>query len=154
MTSPHGSGYQQAAAPGWYPDPCGDYEQRWWDGARWTDEVATGLFRGQDAMPAPGEPLLPATESTFWQTDGWALSTHRVWIREHRNQPPTEFAVWMVRAAQVRSHVGDVADVGVTIAFPGYGGKATWVLRSVAQAPVVAATLLRQANRARRATAG
>jgi hypothetical protein len=26
-------------APGWYPDPHGQASSRWWDGARWSDEV-------------------------------------------------------------------------------------------------------------------
>jgi len=31
---------QQAAAPNWYPDPGGKHEHRYWDGQRWTDNVA------------------------------------------------------------------------------------------------------------------
>jgi uncharacterized RDD family membrane protein YckC len=27
--------------PGWYPDPSGQLLQRWWDGVRWTEHVAT-----------------------------------------------------------------------------------------------------------------
>jgi hypothetical protein len=27
-------------APGWAPDPLGHHEFRWWDGQRWTDQVA------------------------------------------------------------------------------------------------------------------
>jgi hypothetical protein len=26
--------------PNWYPDPAGSDRLRWWDGARWTDELA------------------------------------------------------------------------------------------------------------------
>ncbi len=30
-----------AATPeGWYPDPSGDHELRWWDGAQWTENVS------------------------------------------------------------------------------------------------------------------
>jgi hypothetical protein len=25
---------------GWYPDPSGRYEMRYWDGAKWTEHVA------------------------------------------------------------------------------------------------------------------
>lgn len=31
----------QAVAPAkWYPDPSGRYEYRYWDGAKWTDDVS------------------------------------------------------------------------------------------------------------------
>jgi Protein of unknown function (DUF2510) len=26
--------------PGWLPDPSGQWQWRWWDGARWTDTTA------------------------------------------------------------------------------------------------------------------
>jgi len=31
-----------AAAAGWYPDPTARFEQRYWDGAKWTADVASG----------------------------------------------------------------------------------------------------------------
>ena len=27
--------------PGWFPDPMGRHQYRWWDGATWTDQVAS-----------------------------------------------------------------------------------------------------------------
>lgn len=30
------------APPGWYPDPYGRHQKRYWDGARWTQHVTTG----------------------------------------------------------------------------------------------------------------
>ncbi len=32
----------QTPPQGWYPDPAGRHELRWWDGARWTADVADG----------------------------------------------------------------------------------------------------------------
>ncbi len=36
------------APAGWYPDPAGRAEQRWWDGAEWTPWIADGGVRRQD----------------------------------------------------------------------------------------------------------
>jgi Protein of unknown function (DUF2510) len=33
--------------PAWFPDPTGRHTQRWWDGARWTEEVMDGNIPGQ-----------------------------------------------------------------------------------------------------------
>jgi uncharacterized protein YxjI len=41
-------------APGWYPDPFGRHETRWWDGSRWTEHVASHGRQGVDP-PAGGE---------------------------------------------------------------------------------------------------
>jgi uncharacterized protein YxjI len=45
---------QQTAAPqhppGWYPDPFGRHETRWWDGASWTEHVAS---HGRQAVDPP-----------------------------------------------------------------------------------------------------
>jgi Protein of unknown function (DUF2510) len=42
---------------GWYPDPTGRHENRWWDGNDWTDQVADGQTVSVD--PVHGGP--PAT---------------------------------------------------------------------------------------------
>lgn len=31
---------------GWYPDPYGRYDARWWDGSSWTSQVAKVAFDG------------------------------------------------------------------------------------------------------------
>ena len=50
------------AAPAWYKDPTGRYEQRYWDGARWTDHVSTGGKPTVDAVDrsAARTPATPA----------------------------------------------------------------------------------------------
>ena len=50
------------AAPAWFKDPTGRYEQRYWDGARWTDHVSTGGQPTVDAVDgsavrAPASPV-------------------------------------------------------------------------------------------------
>ena len=37
----HGHGQRGGPpAPGWFPDPAGRFDHRWWDGARWTETVS------------------------------------------------------------------------------------------------------------------
>ena len=42
--------------PGWYPDPAGRFEHRWWDGRAWTEHVATAGQQSTDAPSAPPGP--------------------------------------------------------------------------------------------------
>ena len=39
---------------GWYTDPSGRFEKRYWDGARWTEHVVTG---GVQSVDGPQEPV-------------------------------------------------------------------------------------------------
>jgi hypothetical protein len=41
-----------AAPSGWYPDPAGRHEQRYWHEGRWTEHVADGGRRSADAPTA------------------------------------------------------------------------------------------------------
>ena len=43
MTSPQGPGQTPA---GWYPDPSGSGQQRYWDGSAWTEHYAPGAAGG------------------------------------------------------------------------------------------------------------
>jgi hypothetical protein len=38
--------------PSWHPDPYGRYEQRYWDGSRWTDQVTTDGRQSVDPLGA------------------------------------------------------------------------------------------------------
>jgi uncharacterized protein YxjI len=44
------AGPAQQHAPGWYPDPFGRHETRWWDGGRWTEHVAS---HGRQSVDQP-----------------------------------------------------------------------------------------------------
>ncbi|HRE02162.1 MAG TPA: DUF2510 domain-containing protein [Ilumatobacteraceae bacterium] len=55
----------------WRPDPYGRAQQRWWDGDRWTERVATGGEESTDPLgatatipfAAPFNPSAPAERS-------------------------------------------------------------------------------------------
>ena len=42
---------------GWHPDPTGVFDHRWWDGARWTEQVAKTGVQSQSAMPGAAAPV-------------------------------------------------------------------------------------------------
>lgn len=45
---------------GWHPDPSGKFDQRYWDGQKWTDHVARGGEMMRDiAATVPPPPALP-----------------------------------------------------------------------------------------------
>lgn len=45
---------------GWFPDPTGRFQQRYWDGTQWFEHVANGTLRGTDAVDAsPAAPTVP-----------------------------------------------------------------------------------------------
>ena len=48
-----------SAAPGWQPDPTGRHEHRFWDGTRWTDDVADRGVASVDPLNAPARPTTP-----------------------------------------------------------------------------------------------
>jgi hypothetical protein len=45
--------------PGWYPDPMGRHEYRWWDGGAWTDGVASGGRQAVDPLHQSPGPIVP-----------------------------------------------------------------------------------------------
>lgn len=64
----------QSSPPGWYPDPYQRYAHRWYDGVRWTDQVAAADgSTGADpewASPGPGTgaPVTTQTQVPIGQT--------------------------------------------------------------------------------------
>jgi Protein of unknown function (DUF2510) len=55
-------------APGWHPDPTSRHQYRYWDGARWTDDVADGGVASTDPLgegpPAAADPNPTASDPT------------------------------------------------------------------------------------------
>ncbi|AFM54922.1 structural protein [Mycobacterium phage Astro] len=57
-------------APGWYPDPAGTNQPRYWDGKKWVGEPTTVPVKTNHALH------LLLTILTFWMFGGWLW----VWI--------------------------------------------------------------------------
>ncbi len=53
----------QATPPGWYADPVGRFEHRWWDGTAWTSSVSTDGLVQEDRLENAA-PVQPAQQST------------------------------------------------------------------------------------------
>jgi hypothetical protein len=55
--SAYGSSDQPPPLFGWYPDPTGRHEERYWDGRHWSDRVADNSVRSDDPLhPDPNTP--------------------------------------------------------------------------------------------------
>jgi hypothetical protein len=52
-----------AAGPGWHPDPTGEHESRYWDGAAWTDAVADHGVAGDEPVGGAPGPTPPGPTS-------------------------------------------------------------------------------------------
>lgn len=48
--APQGAPLLVATPPDWYRDPTGRFDHRWFDGERWTDQVARGGERRTDPL--------------------------------------------------------------------------------------------------------
>jgi uncharacterized protein YxjI len=68
-TTAEGSGEHSA---GWYPDPAGRHESRWWDGSRWTEHVASHGRQGTDELTEGGH--IPAVNRS---TDKIVRDVHK-----------------------------------------------------------------------------
>lgn len=79
MHSASDSGGDQTGTPSWQPDPFGRHEERWWDGAHWTEKVRSSGTTGIDppgivARPehardhVPAAPITDATEPVAYQS--------------------------------------------------------------------------------------
>jgi len=53
--------------PGWFPDPTGRHDHRWWDGAAWTDHVADAGVAARDPLTSSG-PSGPPTGAVMAST--------------------------------------------------------------------------------------
>ena len=66
----------QSTPPGWYADPAGSPQSRWWDGTRWTEHLqapAAPAYQAQPQAPAY-QPQAPAYQAPGYQGAGYAAA--------------------------------------------------------------------------------
>jgi len=97
----------------WYPDPLGRYELRYWDGAVWTDYVATQGVQALDPLAAAqAEQAAQAAQAYAARgRGGGTVLTEPVLVVSQRPEA-TETAHEFAIADQFGRHVGWVIEVG------------------------------------------
>ncbi len=143
----------EGTGPGWFPDPSGDYEVRWWDGQAWTSRVAVQDATFDDPLTAPD---LPGTEQLLWEHGPLRLTTHRLWFPDPAvRSRQTEIPLWTVVRVSfnlaLRADARGPGRVSAEVAYPGYVGPRDYAARKVPDAALVAANIGKWANRNRRA---
>lgn len=139
-------------APGWYPDPTGDYVSRFFDGSTWTAHVANGPYQAEDP---PVDPTPSPSEVLVWESGQNRLTTHRIWINDGtRGSDITELQLWMVGDVEVTANLGQhltsTGRVAVKVEYPGYAGRSHFVMNGISEAHSVGALIRKWANRNRR----
>jgi hypothetical protein len=144
--------------PGWFPDPTGLWELRWWNGTEWTPAVATGNHQDTDPVPPPDAAygaLPEGTPDTLWTGENKSgFNTTRYWLTPHElvidgGPNAGRLPLWSIHRVDVRAPQ-PVADVELTIAYEGYGGRTTYVLRQVPDAHRVKALIWKYTQLAKR----
>jgi len=63
--------------PGWFPDPTGRHDHRWWDGVTWTAHVADAGIAGHDPLEAQDARRADTPVDTSGASDAVAASAAR-----------------------------------------------------------------------------
>jgi hypothetical protein len=148
-------------AAGWYPDPLGLWDVRWWDGVAWNEAVRTSSFQDVDPL-VPITDLVAATPSEGIVLQGttdrgdYVLTGRVLRVYKDFSRPPTEeWELWTIGRVEPRitgaQSLGHVGDVVLTIAYEGFAGRSTGVLKRVPEPERTAAWILRYCRLARRA---
>lgn len=139
--------------PGWYPDPTGLWEFRYWDGTVWTDQVVTGGYQSTDAHPPTDQP--PARPDTvLWSMSGVFerepvrvdLHWHLVAFVPTRRVHETRYwPLGFLRSLTFDSLAADGSgDLRFGVGGPGYVGPGVVLVRQVTAAAQARAIVLRQ----------
>ncbi|QYJ02720.1 DUF2510 domain-containing protein [Nocardioides panacisoli] len=132
--------------PGWYPDPTGDFRERWWDGAAWSTTVRTGHHQteaGFEDVP------VPANESELWRGGRQVLTTHAAYLPDGRQVVTVPW--WAVADVTVRGGWGATGAVVLRINYPGYTDRAERPITGCPDPHALAATCFTWSRRHRRA---
>jgi hypothetical protein len=128
----------------WLPDPIGDYDLRWWTGTVWTDDVCTGRFVTRAAVAAVP---IPAVETVLWGNGRDWFSTHGVHFAATVELEATVVPWWAV----AKVSVAEPSSLQLTTEYPGYTGKAAWLLSGADDADMFKAICTAWSRRHRRA---
>lgn len=145
---------------GWYPDPMGLWDERWWDGVAWHDAVRTDAFAWTEplttldallATPLPGGALWTSErDANVVHKEHYVLLATELQILLANGTPERVVPLFGIAWARARVNAGQalrgVGDIELHIAYPGYTGRATEVLRSVPDCELGAALITRQAR--------
>lgn len=64
IPAPPNAATSKDAPSGWYPDPAGAFDHRWWDGTQWTSTVAQKGTRAQSEPPLGAATPDPESRAT------------------------------------------------------------------------------------------
>ncbi|MGH1492519.1 MAG: DUF2510 domain-containing protein [Acidimicrobiales bacterium] len=124
--------------PGWYPDPAGGTDHRWWDGRTWTDAVSDSIDPG---VMVGG--LSPASTSPIGQFGPWFSESFRLTMSRFGHflpmilvfvlaiSLPTSFAIWYALRDTVITLDPDNAVIDLD-----YGGSQGWLFAASASLPI------------------
>jgi hypothetical protein len=101
--------------PGWYPDPSGSGGQRYWDGARWTEQTAAGPPPGYGQQQAYGGVQVGYPQGTFDHAPGLAPAPVEV--------KPAPAVWWLVPIGYLLLLIGSIGPwIDVNLDVSGKGG--------------------------------
>lgn len=63
-----------AKRAGWYPDPWGGTDKRWWDGAQWTEFLQTEAPLPSTTGLSSRNPLIASTDLRPWWQEWWFIA--------------------------------------------------------------------------------
>jgi uncharacterized protein YxjI len=100
------------APAGWYPDPLGRHQHRYWDGGAWTEHVASDRQQASDPLAAPPAPsVAPAVSKSVQRPSLFTESVLVVSQKPKLIEVNAEYAIF----DQNGNRIGSVQEVGRTL---------------------------------------